>query len=102
MIRLLSLMQSNSRIWVARYAQAQHHPDLVNRLVEYGWPNVNWLEPTVYDVLDPRGKYLGSATFPPGAEIKYARGANVWLVEQGEFDEHYVARYVVTALGGAD
>ncbi|GMV08263.1 MAG: hypothetical protein AMXMBFR53_45380 [Gemmatimonadota bacterium] len=58
-------------------------------------------QPVVYDVLDPRGTFLGTLRFPgsawanpwPRTEAVQARGDRVWTVEYGDFDEQYVVRY---------
>lgn len=92
----------DGRIWVSRYVEAEHHPGHVSRAAERGgWPTIEWLEPQVYDVFDPRGSLLGSVTFPIASEILFARGQRVWTLERGEYDEPYVVRYRVAGLPGA-
>jgi len=89
-------VDDDGRIWVARYQAAEHRPDVVTRAAEsFGWPNVNWIEPVAFDVLDPRGALIGTVTLPPSAEFMSARGNHLWVSIQGEFDEHYAVRYVL-------
>jgi hypothetical protein len=95
-------VDSEGRIWVLRYSEAEHYPEYVGPAVEGGWPNVNWLEPVRHDILDPRGAYLGSVTFPHHAQLMDARGDLVWVLERGEFDEFYIVRYRMTPTPGAD
>jgi hypothetical protein len=87
------LVDADGRIWVERYTRAEHHPDLVTAAASFGWPNVNWVEPVVYDLFDPRGSFIGSVTLPDRSEMLYASGAHVWVRWRGPFDEHYVIRY---------
>lgn len=93
---------ADGRIWVFRYTEAEHHPGHITTAAERGgWPTIEWLEPSVYEVFDPRGSLLGSVTLPRDSEILFARGQKVWTLERGQYDEHYVVRYRVEGLPGA-
>ena len=93
-------VDADSRIWVARHGVAEHREGYVSRRTARGqWPNVDWVEPTAYDLLGPRGSFLGSATFPDGAQVVFARGRHVWTLESGELDEQYVVRYAIRTGG---
>jgi hypothetical protein len=93
-------VDADGRIWVHRYAPAEHHPAFVDASTDFGWPNRNWLEPVRHDVLDPRGAFLGTVTLPHRAQILFARGPHLWTRELGGLDEHYVVRYRIPALQG--
>lgn len=83
------------QLGVARYVPAVELDDVSGDPVVDGPSAVAWREPLRLDVLDPRGAYLGSLTFPVGSRFMAARGADVWIVEQGALDEEYLVRYRV-------
>lgn len=92
----------DGRIWVSRYSRAVRVPGHRTRAsIVGGFPTVEWVEPGRYDILDPRGSFLGSVTLPSDATILAARGQFVWTLERGEFDEPYVVRYRIAGLPGA-
>jgi hypothetical protein len=94
----------DGRIWVRRYSEAAHVPgyESVGARGPAQLPNVDWLEPARYDVLDPRGAYLGTVDLPPEATLLRARGPWLWALEQGSFDERYVVRYRIDELTAGD
>ena len=94
----------DGRIWVRRYVEAVHRPEYVSAAARSraARPNVNWVEPVRYDVVDPRGAYLGTVELPEEGTLLRARGARVWMLERGDFDEFYVVRYRVEGLAGVD
>lgn len=82
------------RMWVSRYTIAEYHPHSPEEQEERaGRPDYEWREPPVWDVIDPRGTFLGNLTTPERSWIAAARGRHIWVVELGEFDEEYVVRY---------
>jgi len=52
-----------------------------------------WVEPLVYDVFEPDGRYLGAVELPRNASVRYARGDHVWAITRDELDVQYVTRY---------
>lgn len=95
---------AEGRVWVERYGVgffAPETPGERDRRERYDNPPREWRHPIVYDVIEPRGRYLGTLRFPgfttsmPNnrVEIALARGNLVWVVEHGEYDEQYVVRY---------
>jgi len=96
-------LAADGRIWVQRYSSAEHVPGHESRAsVVGGFPTIEWVEPLRYDVLDPRGSYLGSVVLPTEADFLFAREQFVWTLERGEYDEPYVVRYRVDGLPGAE
>ena len=96
-------LAADGRIWVRRYSTAEHVLGHETRASAVGdLPTVQWVEPLLYDVLDPRGSYVGSVVLPAEAEMLFAQGQFVWTLERGRFDEPYVVRYRVDGLPGAD
>ncbi len=90
----------DGRVWVRRYAIAEQVPGYETRAARSPaqLPNVDWVEPARFDVVDPRGAYLGSVQLPPESTFLRARGDHVWTLERGEYDEAYVVRYRVEGL----
>jgi hypothetical protein len=66
-------------------------------------PALTWGQPEVFDVIEPNGRFLGTITLPRSessdtgfnrrARMAGARGATLWTIEKGEYDEQYVVRY---------
>ena len=87
-------VDADGRLWVRIHVAAEHRPDHQTRAAaNAGWPNVEWVEPTVYEILDQDGRVLGAVTFPNDAEVRAARGSHVWALERGPYDEQSVVRY---------
>lgn len=64
-------------------------------------PALDWVEPVVYDVFLPNGRYLGAVRVPDRVTIHAASQEHVWGVKLGEFDEQYVVRYRVRVPDGS-
>jgi len=100
-------VDQEARVWVARHAQARRVPETEserevrlegNRMRGDNRPPSEWWEPLVFDVIEANGRYLGTVTLDNHrANLKEARGTEIWVIEQGEFDEQYVVRYRVSA-----
>jgi hypothetical protein len=59
-----------------------------------------WVEPMVFDVVEPSGRYIGQVRFPdgvvqtPAPEARWAaRGDTIWLVVQDKDDVQTVKSY---------
>ncbi len=88
------------RIWVHRYVEAEFHartPEQVASRKERPRPYFEWREPPVWDVIDPRGTYLGTIRTPENGWIGAATGEFLWVVERGELDVESVVRYRIEA-----
>jgi hypothetical protein len=59
-------------------------------------PPITWLEPTVFDVFESDGTYLGEVRAPPRTSVQVFRGDTIWGIRRGELDEQYLIRAVVT------
>jgi len=84
------LVDLDGRIWVSRYVTAEYEPEA--RPPSSGRPTINWWETATWDVIDPRGAFLGTIKTPNG-RVLAAKGDRVWVVEVGELDEQYVVQY---------
>lgn len=94
-------VDTDGRIWVSRYTKAVQQPGYESRAFQNGGlPNVDWLEPVLFDVIDPRGLLVGAVKLPAGSEIAFSRGDHVWVIERGSFDEQYVVRYRMATPDG--
>lgn len=96
-------IDGDGRYWVARHSEGYHVPETSEEreyrreLIQYRGsepPPLEWWEPLVVDVLDPRGQFLGTIRFPSNQiRMAEAYGDAVWAIERGELDEQYVVRY---------
>jgi hypothetical protein len=83
------------RVWVHRHVVAKPvdvdtdpRPDLP--------PPVGWLEPTVFDVFEPDGAYLGEVFVPDRTSIQVFSGDTLWGIRRGDLDEQYVVRLLLS------
>lgn len=86
-------VDADGRIWVSRYVEARFvETDDRSGAGEGDMPEFQWREPSVWDVLDPRGRFLGTIRAPEGVLVA-ARGRAIWMIETGRLDENYLVRY---------
>src|SRR5690606_7109918 len=45
-----------------------------------------WVQPLVYAVFEPDGRYLGAVELPRNASLRYPRGDHVWAITRDESD----------------
>ncbi len=86
----------DGRIWVLVHVEAEEIPVAEREEEEFGgrkYPAARWREPTVVDVFDPAGRYLGEVTMPPRTRFITARSERVWAIARDELDVEYVVRY---------
>lgn len=83
------------RVWVRRYVKAEK-TDMPPERDPSQPPSITWLEPTVFDVFESDGTYLGEVRAPPRTSVRVFRGDTIWGIRQGELDEQYLVRAVVT------
>jgi len=63
-------------------------------------PEPKWREPTVFDVFEPDGRYLGRVAVPQKVNFKAMRGNEVWAVVRDSLDVQQVVRYrIVPGFG---
>lgn len=104
-------VDGDGRIWVRRHVEAVRVEETEaerERREGIGNPPWEWVEPTVYDVIDQDGTFLGTVRFPNSTwasvldrvELVHAQGDTVWVVEKGEFGEDYVVKYRIMTDGG--
>lgn len=88
--------EAEGRIWVHLYVPAEKvdpgEPTSAPG-VEEPRPATSWREPSVFDVFDVDGTYLGEVRVPQRTFIAAIRGAEIWGIQRGELDEPYVVRY---------
>jgi hypothetical protein len=97
------------RIWVQLHAEAYLLPeDAAKPPPDAPWLRditQRWLEPVVYDVFEPDGRYLGMVRAPIGFLPKpppIARGDTVWAVVLDDMDVPSIVRYrVVRSVTGS-
>jgi hypothetical protein len=100
---------SQGRIWVQLHAEAYELPeDEAVPPPDAPWIDdvtQRWLEPVVYDVFEPDGRYLGMVRAPNGFLPKpppVARGDTVWAVVLGEMDVPSIVRFrIVRGANGS-
>jgi hypothetical protein len=84
---------SQGRIWVHRYVEAQSHPGIAQPGPASGKPKRVWREPVTFDVFEPEGTFLGTVTLPWDARFYDAKDRTIWATVAGRFEELYVVRY---------
>ncbi|NKB88768.1 MAG: hypothetical protein GKS06_11155 [Acidobacteria bacterium] len=70
----------DGKIWLRRYAEAVFRADVPDNAPDQP-PVRRWLEPTVYDVWEPEGTFLGTLRFPDGVVVRETRGDQIWGTE---------------------
>jgi len=79
------------RIWVHRTVLAEKREPTREPRDDMP-PPITWVEPTVYDVFEMDGTYLGEVCVPRGVSVRWFGSDHVWSMARGEFDETYVVR----------
>ena len=85
------------RVWVHRYAKAEKANTPSAEPDPSRPPPLTWREPTVFDVYESDGTYLGEVRAPPRTTIQVFRGDTIWGIRRGELDEQYLIRAVIAA-----
>ena len=65
-------------------------------------PPTTWREPTVYDVFEEDGSYLGEVRVPPRVSLMVLGRDTVWGTRLGEHDEPYIVRLRLVPLTDRD
>lgn len=95
-------VDKDGRFWAARYWTAVYRPYTPEQRAERGdRPHFEWRQPLVWDVLDPRGAFLGRVTLPFSTSWSSASGDHVWGIQAGDLREDYVVRWRVTRSDGS-
>jgi hypothetical protein len=80
----------DGRIWVNLYQPAERREPVDSEELR---PQEEWPEPTVYDVFEPDGRYLGAVRVPRETTIHVMRGDYVWGVTRDSLDVQYIERF---------
>jgi hypothetical protein len=83
----------DGRLWVAVHAPSERYTGQPGTRHRDEAAAVGWNEPSVFDVFEPSGVYIGRTRLPFDFVPLTFRGDNVWGVTIGEFDVPYVKRY---------
>ena len=90
----------DGRIWALLYQPservADHEPEPGP---DGGPPMPQFREPTVFDVFEKDGRYLGRVAAPAAFSTEprpFFRGDNVWSTERDELGVQYVVKYRIT------
>ncbi len=83
---------ADGRIWVLLYTEAKHVPPPADTTHNRGM-RLTWLEPTVYDVFESDGSYLGRVEPPAGVSLRETRGDQAWGVARDSLDIEYIKRF---------
>jgi len=88
----------DGRIWVLLHTEASRQPpDPEARPDPRGLPPLEvWTEPSVYEVFEAAGSYLGRVRLPDTFTPHVMRGELLWGIERDDLGVEYVARYRVT------
>lgn len=82
---------TDGTIWVQLHVDAEYVESTTDPDPERP-PPIEWREPTVFDVFEPDGTYLGQVRVPERTRISVFSGSTLWGVRRGDFDEEYVVR----------
>ncbi len=85
------LIGQDGRVWVQRHVTAERTGE-GDAGTEQRAPRLSWREPSVYDVFEPDGTYLGEVRVPKGTSLMLVRGEQAWGTRTGEDGEVYVVR----------
>ena len=92
-------VDDDGRIWVAMYAEGRFKPYSEAERAERGdRPSLEWNQPLVWEVIDPRGRFLGRVTLPDKTSLAAARGTTVWGIQAGEYGEGHAVRFRVRTV----
>ncbi len=83
------------RIWVRRFAAAvkSEGSEPTSRGGSEPPPPLTWVEPTLYDVFEPSGEFLGTVHVPRGTYLSVLRGDQAWGVKLDSLDVPRVVRF---------
>ena len=85
------LIGEDGLVWVLRHVTAERLNEGDEGTPDRP-PSPAWVEPSVYDLFEPDGTYLGEVRVPKGTRLSLARGESAWGTRQGEAGENYVVR----------
>ena len=80
----------DGRIWVQLYQKAERREPVDS---EEPNPREEWPEPTVYDMFEPDGRYLGALHVPRETTIHVMRGDYAWGITRDSLDVQYIERF---------
>lgn len=87
----------DGRIWVLLYQPAEKREPPPARPRPPNAPppppERTWFEPTIYDVFEPDGTYLGRLHLPPRTALMTMNGTEIWATQRGDLDEPYLVRF---------
>lgn len=90
----------DGRIWVRLYVDARQEevePAPVRPGEASARPSITWVEPSVYDVFERDGTYLGRVHLPDQVSLAAHSGSEVWGRATGDLGELYIVRYRLDA-----
>jgi len=87
----------DGRLWVLLHQPGERVPeDELDPEPGAGPPSPQFREPTVFDVFEEDGRYLGRVSAPPGFSIEprpVFRGGHVWAIDRDKLGVQRVIRY---------
>lgn len=81
----------DGRLWVLLHQPSERVEEPASD--PQGQTRVSFAEPTVYDVFDADGSYLGSVRVPPRTTLFVMRGDHAWGVARDSLDVQSIRRY---------
>lgn len=85
------LIGAEGRVWVRRSVTAEKLREGTPGTPQRP-PTPSWVEPSVYDVFEPDGSYLGEVHVPRGTTLRLVHGETAWGTREGEGGEILVVR----------
>ena len=86
-------VSEDGKIWVMKHVRSELRDPAPEPVTDPSRPPaMRYREPTVYDVFEPDGTFLGTVRMPAGYGIYRMRGDQAWARRVGEFNESYLVR----------
>ena len=85
------------RVWVHRHVPATK-VETTTEADPSRPPALTWREPTIFDVFESDGSYLGEVRVPSGMSVQVFRGDTVWGTRRGQFGEQYLVRATISPV----
>ncbi|MEX2283759.1 MAG: hypothetical protein WEE89_14835 [Gemmatimonadota bacterium] len=83
----------DGRIWASLSTRSERYDPPTRTVEGRTQPSLRWREPTMFDVFEPDGTYVGQVAVPDGIYLESVRGDVAWGYTRGEEDVPYVVRY---------
>jgi hypothetical protein len=85
-------VDDEGRMWVQLFGTGVRDTS-VHASDQQPWADRGWVEPTVFEIVEPSGRIVGRVPLPPRTYFKTARGDTLWVQTLDADDVPIVKRY---------